>query len=118
MNIINYIIENSTEFVSHGGLLVGFFLVFIECFIPALPLSVFIALNVNAFGMFLGVFISWVATFLGSFLCYLLFYYLGGKFHQKVLNKKFTFYNFHYIKSVKSFLCTLFFFAFLQGCKA
>lgn len=88
MNIINYIIENSTEFVSHGGLLVGFFLVFIECFIPALPLSVFIALNVNAFGMFLGVFISWVATCLGSFLCYLLFYYLSGKFHQKVLNKK------------------------------
>ena len=65
-----------------------FFASKIECFIPALPLSVFIALNVNAFGMFLGVSISWAATCLGSFLCYLLFYYLGNYLHQKVLKKK------------------------------
>jgi len=58
VNIINYIIDYSTNFISTGGILFGFLLVFIECFIPALPLSVFVALNVNAFGIFIGILIS------------------------------------------------------------
>ena len=67
MDFIRYIVDNSTHFVETGGILMGFLLVFIECFIPALPLSVFVALNVNAFGFFLGCFISWIATCTGSF---------------------------------------------------
>ena len=88
MDIINTIIEYSTSFISTGGILFGFFIVFIECFIPILPLSVFVALNVNAFGFFIGILISWLATSLGSFLCYLLFTFIEEKVTEKILNKK------------------------------
>ena len=53
MDVVSKIIEFSTNFISSGGLLFGFFIVYIECLIPVLPLSVFIALNVNAFGFFI-----------------------------------------------------------------
>lgn len=88
VEIVNYIIEYSTNLISMGGIFFGFFLVFIECFIPALPLSVFVALNVNAFGIFLGVLISWIATCTGSFLCYILFSFLEEKFISKFFKKK------------------------------
>lgn len=88
MNIINYLVDYSTEFISSGGPLFGFFIVFLECFIPALPLSVFVALNVNAFGFFIGVTISWIATFIGSYLCYLLFYFLEENYVRKLLRQK------------------------------
>lgn len=89
MDIVNFIIDYSTEFISTGGILFGFFLVFIECFIPALPLSVFVTLNINAFGFLLGVVISWIATCTGSFLCYLLFSFIEEKFLSKLFNRKF-----------------------------
>ena len=88
MQIVNYIIEHSTEFVSNGGLLCGFLLVFIECFIPMLPLNIFVALNINAFGMVTGILTSWIATCLGSTICYFIFKYLGTKFTEKFLNRK------------------------------
>lgn len=88
MDIINSIIDYSTNFISTGGIFFGFFLVFIECFIPALPLSVFVALNVNAFGFFTGIIISWIATSIGSILCYLLFSLIESKLTTKFLNKK------------------------------
>lgn len=88
MDTIEYVIGHSTNFVSSGGILMGFALVFIECFIPALPLSVFVALNVNAFGFFMGVFISWIATSLGSYICYLFFSYLETKVSQRFLHRK------------------------------
>lgn len=88
MNTIDYFIGHSTELVSSGGIFVGFLLVFIECFIPALPLCAFVALNVNAFGFFLGVFISWFATCLGSYICYRLFGFIDKKASQKFMNKK------------------------------
>ena len=88
MEIFKYFIDNSTNFILDGGILYGFFSVFIECFIPALPLSVFVALNVNAFGFFGGCLISWIATSLGSFICYICFSYLGSKFTDKFLNRK------------------------------
>lgn len=88
MHIVEYIIEHSTEFVATGGLPFGFLLVFLECFIPALPLSVFVTLNINAFGFFIGVLISWIATCLGSFLCYLFFSFIQGKLTEKFLSRK------------------------------
>lgn len=88
MDIVNYVIDYCTQLLSNGGIFIGFFMVFIECFIPALPLSIFVALNVNAFGLFLGTFISWIATSIGSFLCYLLFSFLGEKVSEKFLHKR------------------------------
>ena len=90
MELVNYIIEYSTRLIGDNGIIIGFLLVFIECFIPALPLSVFVALNVNAFGFVLGCIISWIATCLGSFICYKMFYYIESKLTTKFLNKKIT----------------------------
>ena len=95
MEIVKYIIDNSTQMVESGGLLIGFFLVFLECFIPALPLSVFVALNVNAFGFFTGCIVSWIATCFGSFICYKFFSLINSKLSNKFLSKK-------YIKIIKS----------------
>jgi len=88
MDVIQYAIGNSTDLISSGGIIVGFLLVFIECFVPALPLSVFVALNVNAFGFLVGVLLSWTATCLGSYLCYLFFRFVGKKVSEKFLNRK------------------------------
>lgn len=88
MDIIEQVIEFSTNFISSGGLLFGFFIVYIECLIPVLPLSVFIALNVNAFGFFMGVLISWIATCLGCVTCYYLYVFLGDKLTKKFISKK------------------------------
>lgn len=88
LEIINFIVEYSTKFIETGGLPFGFLLVFIECFIPALPLSVFVALNVNAFGVFLGILISWIATCLGSLSCYMLFSLLEEKVISRLLKNK------------------------------
>lgn len=82
------LVDYSTQFISTGGLLFGFFIVFIECFIPMLPLGVFVALNINAFGYIIGIILSYVATSLGSFLVYILFSLLEKKFISKHLNKK------------------------------
>lgn len=83
MDIINNIIDFSTEFIYTGGIFFGMFIVFLESFLPVLPLSVFVALNCNAFGFIIGVLISWVGTCIGSILCYLLFKYIGYKIHDR-----------------------------------
>ena len=88
MNTIQYLIDTFTRLISNGGFLAGFFIVFLECFIPALPLSVFVALNVNAFGFVVGVLLSWSATCLGGFLCYTLFYQLEDKLLEKIFHKE------------------------------
>ena len=88
MDAVEQIIEFSTNFISSGGLLFGFFIVYIECLIPILPLSVFIALNVNAFGFFIGVLISWIATCLGCVTCYYLYIFLGDKLTKKFMTRK------------------------------
>ena len=88
MELVQKAIEFSTNFISSGGLLFGFFIVYIECLIPVLPLSVFIALNVNAFGFFVGVLLSWIATCLGCVTCYYLYVFLGDKLTKKLVGKK------------------------------
>ena len=88
MDVVKQIIEFSTNFISSGGLLFGFFIVYIECLIPILPLSVFIALNVNAFGFIPGVLLSWIATCLGCVTCYYLYVFLGDKLTKKFITKK------------------------------
>lgn len=88
MELVQEIIKFSTNFISSGGLLFGFFIVYLECLIPVLPLSVFIALNVNAFGFFIGVLISWIATCLGCVTCYYFYVFLGDKLTKKFISKK------------------------------
>lgn len=87
MDIINNIIDFCTNFIYTGGILFGIFIVFLESFLPVLPLSVFVALNCNAFGFLIGVLISWIGTCIGSILCYTLFKFIRGKLHNKFKKK-------------------------------
>ena len=86
MHIVNDFIRSCTTIIATNGPITGFLLILLESFIPALPLGVFVALNINAFGFFFGIIISWSATCLGCFLSYLLFYYLSNNFIDKFLN--------------------------------
>ena len=88
MDWVEYLIEYSTSLIANGGIIVGFLLVLLESFIPALPLSAFVVLNVNAFGVFVGILISWIATCLGSFLCYLMIFYFDEKYISKWLGQR------------------------------
>ncbi len=88
-NIINY----SCDLISSGGIIIGFLLVFLESFIPALPLSVFVILNVNTFGFIIGFIISWLATSFGSYICYLLFILIGSNFSFKLLKNKINLFS-------------------------
>ena len=72
------------------GILFGCFLVLLESIIPALPLGVFIAFNMMAFGNIIGFLISWISTTIGCVLSYLLFSKTLGKKVQKkaLMNEK------------------------------
>lgn len=87
MDIVKTIVDISTNYIADLGIVFGFLIVLIECFIPVLPLCVFITLNINAFGFFTGLLVSWLATCIGSYLCYLFFYFLEKKYLKKYLNK-------------------------------
>lgn len=88
MNVVNALVDYCTYFVSSGGFIFGFLLVLLESIIPILPLGVFVTLNVTSFGFFMGILISWVATCLGCFLSYLIFYYLSNNVIYKLLPSK------------------------------
>lgn len=88
MDLINAIVEYSTEVISNGGILFGMLLIMIESFIPVLPLSIFIALNTHTFGLLPGILMSWVSTCIGCYISYLIFYYVSNNIIYKYLSKK------------------------------
>lgn len=87
MEAINSFVDFLTSFLSSGGIIFGFLLVLLESAIPALPLGVFVALNIHAFGFFIGIFISWLATCIGCAISYFIFYNLSNKIIYKLLSK-------------------------------
>ena len=88
MDVVESFIQFCTDFISDGGLIFGFILILLESFLPVLPLGVFVALNVNAFGDVLGIGLSWCATCLGCFISYSFFSFLSDKLLTRVLSKK------------------------------
>lgn len=88
LDIIKYIIDFSSSFIASGGVLFGMFLIILESFIPALPLSFFIMLNVNTFGFYTGIIISWIGTCIGCYISYLFFLFLEKKYLSKIVNNK------------------------------
>ncbi len=88
MDLVTHFIDYSTNLIKQGGYLVGFILIVFESFIPVLPLAVFIALNINAFGFLFGVILSWMATCTGCYISYLVFYHLSSRVSYKLLSKK------------------------------
>lgn len=88
MTTLTELIETCTELIQKGGLLMGFFLIILEAFIPILPLGAFVTLNINAFGTFPGLLISWSASVIGSYIMYLLCYYVSNKIIYKFIKKQ------------------------------
>ncbi len=88
MEIITKIAEISTYFLVNLGPVFGFILIVLESFIPPLPLGIFVALNCNAFGLFIGIVMSWVATIIGCIFSYTLFNKLSNKIIYKHLKEK------------------------------
>lgn len=75
--ILGEVVTYIQNFVQYNNIFlsifVGMFVISLESIIPALPLSVFIAINTIAFGSIVGFIISWIATIIGCsvsfFLC-------------------------------------------------
>ena len=66
------------------GPFVGFIISFLESFLPFLPLVLFIVVNVAAYGLWGGFFLSWLGTLLGSYAVFLLVRKFGkAKFIKK-----------------------------------
>ncbi len=88
MTTLTELINMATEMVQSGGFIIGFLLIIIEAFLPVLPLGAFVTLNVNAFGIFPGLLLSWIAAIIGSYLMYLLCYYISTKVIYRFLKKE------------------------------
>lgn len=86
---INELVNNGTTILQNGGIIVGFLIIFIESIIPVLPLAIFIAFNLIAFGNITGFLISYIATIIGCLTAYYIFYYLSNtKPIKKILQSK------------------------------
>ena len=96
--IYNYI-DIITNILKSYGIIAGILLVILESIIPALPLGLFITLNINAYGLVIGIIISWIGTCLGCYISYILFKFLSEKLISKrIKNKKLD----KMVKSIKS----------------
>ena len=95
--IINTLIENIQLFVLNSNIflsiLIGFLIIILESIIPALPLSVFIAINTIAFGNVVGFIISYIGTIIGCMLSYFIFKKIRLWLYEKMY-KKLKFINF------------------------
>ena len=88
MEIINEFVLHSTNLIINGGLIIGIIFIILESFLPILPLGVMVALIANAYGLFLGIIISWLANCIGCYFIYLIFYHISEKYTDKFLSKK------------------------------
>lgn len=71
------------------GPIAGILLVMIEAFIPILPLSVFVAMNVMAFGFWIGYLCSWIGNVAGSLVVFFLIKKYGMvRFNIKIQKSK------------------------------
>lgn len=86
--IIDTFVTNSTTILSSYGPIAGILMIILESIIPALPLSVFITLNMVAFGNILGFIISWLSTIVGCMLSFFLFRKLFRNKLEKYVKKK------------------------------
>lgn len=81
---LNSIFEQFEQF----GILVGFFLVVLEAFIPILPLFVIVILNINSYGIIVGFLVSYTATVTGSFLVFLVVRFFFRDTAQRYIHKR------------------------------
>lgn len=89
MDIVSSLVSLSTNLIENGGFIFGFLSVLIESLIPALPLNILVALNINAFGLLFGIILSLAGTIVGSYMVYIIIRLLNKKFIKKHLPKKY-----------------------------
>ena len=77
---VDWLVELITSYLQQFGIPFGILLIILESIIPILPLGVFVAFNMMAFGNVLGFVISWTSTCLGCILSYFLFSKLFSKY--------------------------------------
>ncbi|KKK34175.1 hypothetical protein WN59_10740 [Salinicoccus sediminis] len=80
-------LEQLFQEVEQLGLIVGFLLVFMESFLPFLPLFIIVVVNINSYGFILGSLSSYSGTVLGSYLVFLLIRYFFRRPAQKYIRK-------------------------------
>lgn len=88
MDMINNFINTFVSHLSSWGLIGGFFLILLESIIPALPLGVFIGMNILAFGNVTGFLLSYFSTIIGCMLSFSLFKYVVKDLVLRILNNK------------------------------
>lgn len=87
--ILDFILDNIVMYLQEFGILFGTLIILLESIIPALPLGVFIAFNMMAFGSLLGFIISWISTIVGCVLSYLFFYkFISDKLEKRIKKHK------------------------------
>ena len=86
-HIIDTFVNNIVVYIQQFGIPFGCFIVILESVIPALPLGVFIAFNMMAFGIPVGFTISWLSTIFGCILAYTFFSRVASKKIEKFLDK-------------------------------
>lgn len=82
-NVVGFAVSNLQSY----GMVFGAILILLESVIPALPLGVFIALNMMAFGNLIGFVLSWLFTIIGCVLSYIIFKKISIKSLEKVYKK-------------------------------
>ena len=89
--IIDTFVTTTTTTLSSLGPIAGVILIILESIIPPLPLSVFITLNMMAFGNVFGFLISWLSTIVGCMLSFILFrHFFRDKLYKFIKNKDLT----------------------------
>jgi uncharacterized membrane protein YdjX (TVP38/TMEM64 family) len=73
-------VQHTLESYSAFGPLPGILLCLVEAFLPILPLILFIAVNANVYGLWLGFFYSWFGVSAGSIIVFWIARKLGGRF--------------------------------------
>ena len=86
--IIDTFVTTCTTTLTSLGPISGVILIILESIIPPLPLSVFITLNMVAFGKVFGFFISWLSTIVGCMLSFILFRKLFREKLYRFIKKK------------------------------
>lgn len=88
VEMIDSFIQLITSYLQQFGVPFGILLIISESIIPVLPLGIFIAFNMMAFGSVMGFIISWLSTCIGCFLSYMFFCKLFSKSLLKNTKKK------------------------------
>ena len=86
--IIDAFVTTCTTTLTSLGPISGVVLIILESIIPPLPLSVFITLNMIAFGPVFGFLISWLSTIVGCMISFTLFRKVFRDKLYKLIKKK------------------------------